>query len=93
VTTLTNDAFRPGIGIYIDGELSLQKPDGFLPATGNMTNCYIGKSNWANSVSLYENRDELFKGRMFDFRMYTTKVSEEFIKDSYDWGKELLALT
>jgi hypothetical protein len=43
-------------------------------------------------VSVYENRDELFKGKMFDFRMYNVKVSEEFIKDSYDWGKELLGL-
>ena len=92
VTTTTSDSFRPGIGIYIDGELALMKPDGFLPATGNMTNCYIGKSNWSNSVSVYENRDELFKGKMFDFRMYNVKVSEEFIKDSYDWGKELLGL-
>jgi hypothetical protein len=92
VTTTTSDSFRPGLGIYIDGELALMKPDGFLPATGNMTNCYIGKSNWANSVSVYENRDELFKGRMFDFRMYNVKVSEEFIKDSYDWGKGLLGL-
>jgi hypothetical protein len=90
VTAMTEDAFRPNIGIYIDGELALERVSGFLPATSNMTNCYLGKSNWANSVSQYENRDELFKGNMFDFRMYKTKVSEGFIQDSYNWGKSLL---
>jgi hypothetical protein len=92
VTTTTSDSFRPGIGIYIDGELALMKPDGFLPATGNMTNCYIGKSNWSNSVSVYENRDELFKGKMFDIRGYNTFLTPKKIKNIYKWGKDLLKI-
>jgi hypothetical protein len=92
VTTTTDDAFRPGIGIYVNGALTLMKADGFLPATSNMTNCYLGKSNWANAVTQYEDRDELFKGRMFDFRMYKTKVSEKFIQESVEWGKAKLGI-
>ena len=57
-----------------------------------MTNCYIGKSNWANSVSQYENRDELFKGSLFDFRAYTVSLSEDLITQTYDWGLEKLGL-
>ena len=90
VTAMSDDAFRPGIGIYVNGELALERADGFLPATSKMTHCYLGKSNWSGSTTQYEDRDELFKGGMFDFRMYTTKLSEEFIKDSFDWGQAKL---
>ena len=93
VTASDGDAFRPNIGIYVNGELVLKRPSGFLPSTGSMTNCYIGKSNWANGVSKYEDRDELFRGQMFDFRMYNTKVSEEFIKRSVAWGKDVLNIS
>jgi len=92
VATTNSDAFRPNLAIYINGEKVVQKESGFLPAASVMTNCYIGKSNWANSVSQYENRDELFKGAMFDFRMYKGMVSEKMIKDSYSWGKAKLGL-
>jgi hypothetical protein len=92
VATTNSDAFRPNLAIYINGEKVVQKESGFLPAASVMTNCYIGKSNWANSVSQYENRDELFKGAMFDFRMYKGMVSENMIKDSYSWGKAKLGL-
>ena len=92
VATTNYDAFRPNLAIYINGERVVQRESGFLPAASVMTNCYIGKSNWANSVSQYENRDELFKGAMFDFRMYKGMVSENMIKDSYKWGKGKLGL-
>lgn len=92
VATTNSDAFRPNLAIYINGERVVQRESGFLPAASVMTNCYIGKSNWANSVSQYENRDELFKGAMFDFRMYKGMVSEKMIKDSYSWGKAKLGL-
>lgn len=92
VATTNTDAFRPNLAIYINGERVLQRESGFLPAASVMTNCYIGKSNWANAVSQYENRDELFKGAMFDFRMYKSMVSEKMIKDSYLWGKEKLGI-
>ena len=57
-----------------------------------MTNCYLGKSNWVSTTSLYDNKDELFKGRMFDFRVYTGLVSARVITDSVDWGKIKLGL-
>lgn len=92
VTATNNDAFRPDIGVYVNKVKVYAKESGFLPATGSMTNCYIGKSNWANAVSQYENRDELFKGRIFDFRAYKRAFSEQEISDSYDWGKEILGI-
>lgn len=90
VTAMGNDAFRPNIAIYINGKKFMEKESGWLPATSSMTNCYMGKSNWANDVSQYENRDELFKGRLFDFRAYRRSLSEDLIQMSYDWGKEKL---
>lgn len=93
VTATSSDAFRPNMAVYIDGKKVLEKENGFLPSTGSMTNCYLGKSNWSNGVSQYENRDELFKGRLFDFRAYKTSLSEQLIQESYDWGKSKLGLS
>jgi hypothetical protein len=92
VTTITEDAFRPDYGIFINGKQLYQKESGFLPSTGFMTNCYLGKSNWAGGVSQYENRDDLFKGRMFDFRAYKAGVSKKLIWDSFAWGSRILGL-
>lgn len=92
VTATNNDAFRPNLAVYVNGKLVLEKENGFLPSTGFLTNCYVGKSNWENNVSQYENRDELFKGRLFDFRAYSVAVSPQLIRDSYDWGREKLGL-
>jgi hypothetical protein len=86
VTSTTDDAFRPNMAFYINGKKVLEKESGWLPATSSMTNCYIGKSNWSNSVSQYEDRDELFKGKLFDFRAYRRNQSEAMINESYDWG-------
>jgi len=91
ITTTSNNAFRPDIAVYINAKKIFEQPNGWLPATSSMTNCYIGKSNWASSVSQYENRDELFKGSLFDFRAYKTSLSESVIKNSYVWGKNILA--
>lgn len=92
ITATTSDAFRPNIAMYINGKKVAEKESGWLPSTSSMTNCYLGKSNWSNDVSKYENRDELFKGRMFDFRAYRRTVSQSLIDDSYNWGKEILQL-
>ena len=92
VTTTSGDAFRPDMAIYVNGRKVLMRASGFLPSTQMMTNCYIGKSNWANNVSKYENRDELFKGAMYDFRFYSQMVSEEFIGSVVAWGKGKLGL-
>jgi len=92
VTTTNTDAFRPNLAIYVNGENVLNQENGFLASTGTMTNCYLGKSNWSSGVSQYEDSDELFMGKMFDFRMYTNQVSKKFIADSYAWGKTHLGL-
>jgi hypothetical protein len=92
ITATNNDAFRPDLAVYINGKLKLLKPNAFLPSTSSMSNCYIGKSNWANSVSQYENRDELFQGSLFDFRAYSVSVSEDLVVNSYDWGLAKLGL-
>ena len=92
VTTKGTDLFRPDINIYINGEFTLQKKTGWLPATSKMTNCYLGKSNWSDVTSTYENHDELFKGRLFDFRAYKKGVSPDMIKASVKWGKEKLGI-
>lgn len=91
VTTKDNDPTRPEVSIYINGKRMASQGGGFLPSTEKMTNCYIGKSNWADTEnSMDANRDELFKGKMLDFRVYKKAVSEEFIKDSISWGKNII---
>jgi len=92
VTAKSMDAFRPDYAVYINGEKVYEKESGWLPATSSMTNCYLGKSNWTNASSQYENRDEGFRGRIFDFRAYRRNLSEGFVDDCVTWGKEKLDL-
>ncbi len=92
VTAQNEDAFRPDIGIFVDGELVFLEPSGFLPQTSSLSNCYLGKSNWTNVTSQYENKDELFKGKMFDVRGYKQSVTDKVIKGSVAWGKQKLGL-
>ena len=91
ITADSDDAFRPALNVYIDGIKVFTKDYACLPSTGIMTNCYIGKSNWS-STSQYSNKDELFKGSLFDFRAYSIPVTPEFISDSFTWGQEMLSL-
>jgi hypothetical protein len=91
ITTTDTDAFRPSLAIYINGEMVHQHHGGFLPSTGSMTHCYIGKSNWLDN-SQYVNKDELFKGSLFDFRAYQRGVSQQLVEESYAWGKKNLSL-
>ena len=91
ITTVDTDAFRPTLAVYINGENQYQQHGGFLPSTGSMTSCYIGKSNWVSDPQ-YVNNDELFQGSMFDFRAYQRGVPESLIRESYDWGKKNLGL-
>lgn len=93
ITAKTDDAFRPDIGIYIDGEQKFVQPAGFLPQAATLTNCYLGRSNWANATSQYENRDELFRGSLFDLRGYKQSLSDKVIKESVAWGRDKLGLT
>lgn len=91
ITASDSDAFRPTLVVYINGKNVLEKSGGFLPSTGSMTNCYIGKSNW-NTDPKFVNKDELFKGSLFDFRAYQKGVSEQMIEESIQWGKERLGI-
>lgn len=92
ITAETNEAFRPNLLIYKNGELAFMQPSGWLPQAPITKKNYLGKSNWSDQTSQYGNRDELFKGALFDFRGYTSILSEKVIKDSYSWGKDLLGL-
>ena len=92
ITAQNEDAFRPDIGVFINGELAFLEPSGFLPQASTLEQCYLGKSNWANVTSQYENKDELFKGRMFDVRGYKQSVTDKVIKETVGWGKGKLGL-
>lgn len=92
VTTTSDDAFRPNISVYINAKKVFEKESGWLPAASSMTNCYLGRSNWASTTSQYENRDELFKGKLFDFRAYKRSLSDGLIQDSFDWGSQQLTI-
>ena len=91
ITADSTNAFRPALNVFVDGVLVYTKNDGCLPSTGLMTNCYLGKSNW-RTTSQYANKDELFKGSMFDFRAYSIPVTDEFVQQSFAWGKRKLGL-
>jgi hypothetical protein len=93
ITTTNNDAFKPGLKIYQNGEMVHEEPAAWLPQTNDTSHNYIGKSNWSNATSPFENADELFKGKMFDIRGYETLMTEDKIKDTVAWGKEMLGLS
>lgn len=90
ITTTNNDAFKPGLKIYRNGVLVHTEVSAFLPQTPTTTKNYIGKSNWANATSQDANADELFHGKLFDFRGYNLSMMEKKIQDTYSWGKERL---
>jgi hypothetical protein len=92
ITAEGSDAFRPDIVVYKNGEKVFVEESGWLPQNNNTSKNYIGKSNWSNVTSQYGNRDELFKGSVFDIRGYRTQLSEGVIKESYAWGKKLLVI-
>ena len=92
VTAVEMDSFRPSIKVYINGEDVYTKPSGFLPQASTTSNNYIGKSNWTNATSEYENKDDLFQGSVFDVRGYKTPMSAKKITDTVAWGKNLLGI-
>jgi hypothetical protein len=90
ITTTNNSAFSSGLQVYANGKLVHTEATAFLPQTNFTTINYIGKSNSANVTSPYANADELFMGKLFDFRAYRTAFTEQKIKDTYEWGSKLL---
>jgi Concanavalin A-like lectin/glucanases superfamily len=92
ITAKTMDAMRPDLLVYVNGNLLFTQEQGFLPQAKVTSHNYLGKSNWANETSGYELRDELFAGSMFDFRMYSTALSETKVKRILQWGMGKLGL-
>jgi hypothetical protein len=92
ITAANMDAMRPNIVVYVNGNYTYTKNDGFLPQAAVTQKNYIGKSNWADNSSGYELRDELLSGSVFDFRMYTSALSEAKIKRTLQWGMDKLGL-
>ena len=92
ITATNMDAMRPNLSFIINGNLVYTQEQGYLPQARVTSNNYLGKSNWTNDYSGYELRDELFKGSMFDFRMYSSPVSETKGKRVLQWGLGMLGL-
>lgn len=92
VTAKSMDSFRPDIAVYINGQQTFIQPSGWLPQAAYTSNNYLGRSNWENTTSQYENKDELFKGSLFDFRAYNVNLSDDLLLKSYTWGKDKLGL-
>jgi hypothetical protein len=93
ITATSGDSWRPNIDFYINGRRVTTKESGFLPQTDFVQKNYLGKSNWSDVTSKYANKDELFKGAMFDFRAYNQPMSAGKICDTIAWGKKFLGLT
>jgi len=92
ITAEGGDPWKPALKIYANGVVVHTEESAWLPQTNYTTSNYIGKSNWANATSAYDNADELFKGKLFDFRGYRTAMTEKKVKDTVAWGQELLGL-
>ena len=90
ITAGNNDAFKPDLKIYINTELVHTESAAWLPQNNYTTNNYIGKSNWTNVTSPFDNADELFSGSIFDFRGYRTVMTDKKIQETYEWGKKLI---
>jgi hypothetical protein len=92
IAAKTSDAMRPDLNVIINGNLVFTQAQGYLPQAKVTSHNYLGKSNWANDASMYELRDELFHGSIFDFRMYSSVVSETKGKRILQWGLGKLGL-
>lgn len=92
ITAASMDAVRPDIKFYVNGEMIYTQEAGYLPQNQFTEKNYLGKSNWTDQPGAYELRDELLKGSIFDFRMYTRPLNDRFIKDMMRWGGPLIGV-
>jgi hypothetical protein len=90
LSTKDMDAVRPTWVVFVNGKKVYEHADGFLPLNSYTTKNYIGKSNWETTTSQYDDRDERFRGAMFDFRMYRTPMSVAKVKKTHEWGLQKL---
>ena len=87
-----NDPWRPRLRIYRNGEQVHTEEAGWLPQTNDTSHNYIGKSNWQTLTSPYANADELFKGKLYDFRGYRANLSRKKVQAIHAWGKGRLSI-
>lgn len=92
ITTASSDGVRPSVQVWVDGVKVADDPNGYLPQTSFTTNNYIGKSNWINETSKYENKAELFKGSLFDLRGYSQSITQDKLRKTIRWGKLRLGI-
>jgi hypothetical protein len=92
VTATSMDAVRPDIKFYVNGSGIYTLESGFLPQNQYTEKNYLGKSNWTDQPGEYELRDDLFKGSMFDFRMYNRPLDEGFVKKIMNWSGPLIGV-
>jgi len=92
ITAGDDDPWKPSLKVYQNAELVHTEAAAWLPQTNETMYNYVGKSNWTNVTSPYQNADELFKGKLFDFRGYQIRMNDKKIKDTYEWGRTLLGL-
>lgn len=93
ITTTDGANFRPTWHVYIDGKKVYEEINGHMPLKSYTTNNYIGKSNWEEDTLDQQNRDERFKGALFDFRLYRQPMSAPKIARTVQWGTKKLGLT
>jgi hypothetical protein len=92
ITTASGDGVRPALQIWINGEKLAEDGNAHLPQSSFTSNNYLGKSNWFNGSSQYENKPEMFKGGLFDVRGYSQSINEAKLKKTIRWGKLRLGI-
>jgi hypothetical protein len=92
ITTSSSDGVRPGLEIWVDGSKMAENDSAHLPQVAKTTNNYIGKNNWQNDSSTYENRAELFKGSIFDLRAYSKQMTRDKLQKTIKWGRLRLGI-
>ena len=92
ITTENEDGVRPAVQIWIDGIKKAENPGGYLPQSSVTTNNYIGKSNWIDPSSNYENKPGFFCGSLFDLRGYNQAVTKLKLLKTIAWGAKRLGL-
>ena len=92
ITMTTNHPTASTLRIYRNGKVVHTEENAYLPQNSYTTKNYIGKSNWMDSTAADQNQDELFKGSLFDVRGYRTAMTEKKVKDTVEWGRDLLGV-
>ena len=90
LTTTNMDLVMPTWHVYINGTKVYEHLDGSLPLKSYTQKNYVGRSNWEAVTRGYQDRDERFRGALFDFRLYRTPMAPTKIARTVVWGKERL---